>query len=223
MTRSLRLGTIAGLLTAGLVIGVTAPASPPAADAAMVHGAVAARAAFHDAMRELWEDHIVWTRQFIVSAATQNDNLADIGPTTDRLLANQTDIGNALKPYYGDAAGEAVTALLRDHILTAADLIFAAKAGDPAAVATASDRWYANADEIAEALNALNPKHWPLDPMKAHMRDHLDLTLAEAVARLEGRYVDDIAAYDEVHGQILAMADMLSDGIIAQFPAKFAH
>jgi hypothetical protein len=174
-------------------------------------------------MRVLWEDHIVWTRQFIVSAATETGTLADIGPTTDRLLANQTDIGNALKPFYGDAAGDRVTALLRDHILTAAELVFAAKAGDAAAVEAAAAAWYQNADDIATALNGLNPRHWPLAEMKAHMKDHLDLTLKEAVARLQGRFADDIAAYDEIHAQILAMADMLSDGIIAQFPANFTR
>jgi len=59
--------------------------------------------------------------------------------------------------------------------------------------------------------------------LKAHLKDHLDLTLAEAVARLQGRYADDIAAYDQIHLQILGMADMLSDGIVAQFPARFAR
>jgi hypothetical protein len=53
------------------------------------------------------------------------------------------------------------------------------------------------------------------------MREHLDLTLAEAVARLEGDFQADIAAYDEVHGQILEMADMLSAGIVAEFPKVF--
>ena len=221
-TRKRGLGAIVGILTASLVLAFAFTAAP-AVGAHPTHGARAERAAFHDAMRMLWEDHIVWTRQFIVSAATESGNLADIGPTTDRLLANQTDIGNAFKPYYGDEVGDAVTALLREHILTAADLIAAAKAGDTAAVEAASAAWYANADEIATALNGLNPKNWPLDEMKAHMKDHLDLTLGEAVARLQGRYADDIAAYDAVHAQILEMADMLSDGIIAQFPAKFAH
>lgn len=222
MSRKLGIGAIVGALTASLALALAVTATP-AADAHSGNGAGADKAAFHDAMRELWEDHIVWTRQFIVSAATETGTLADIGPTTDRLLANQTDIGDALKPFYGEAAGDQVTALLRDHILTAADLVFAAKAGDAAAVEAASTAWYQNADDIATALNGLNPRNWPLDEMKAHMKDHLDLTLKEAVARLQGRYADDIAAYDEIHAQILGMADMLSDGIVAQFPAKFGR
>lgn len=222
MTRVGRLGTLAGLITAGLLVVLAAP-SAPSADAAVGHGAVGARTAFHDAMRKLWEDHIVWTRQYIVSAATLPGDLADIGPTTDRLLANQVDIGNALKPFYGDAAGAQVTTLLRDHILTAAQLIAAAKSGDASGVNSASAAWYANAHDIAVALHGLNPKHWALADLDAMMKDHLDLTLDEAVARLQGRYADDIVAYDRVHAEILSMADMLSDGIIAQFPNRFAH
>jgi hypothetical protein len=223
MYRKLGLAGIAGTLTASLALAFAVTTTPVTDAHSSGHGAPANQAEFHDAMRKLWEDHVVWTRQFIVSAATESGNLADIGPTTDRLLANQTDIGNTLKPFYGDAAGEQVTALLRDHILTAAELVAAAKAGDADAVNKASAAWYQNADDIATALNGLNPKYWPLDEMKAHMKDHLDLTLDEAVARLQGRYADDIAAYDKVHVQILGMADMLSDGIIAQFPDRFAR
>jgi hypothetical protein len=223
MNRLARLGALGSLLAAAFILVVATASAPAAADAAVAHGAVGARVAFHDAMRKLWEDHIVWTRQYIVSAATLPGDLPDIGPTTDRLLANQADIGNALKPFYGEAAGDAVTALLRDHILTAAELIGAAKAGDAAAVERASTAWYANAHDIAVALHALNPDNWALGDLDKMMKDHLDLTLAEAVARLEGRYADDIAAYDRVHAEILAMADMLSDGIVAQFPSKSSH
>ena len=222
MTRTARLGTLAGLLAAGLILVVALPSTPPAA-AAAGHSATSARAAFHDVMRKLWEDHIVWTRQYIVSAATEPGDLADIGPTTDRLLANQTDIGNALRPFYGAAAGDQVTSLLRDHILTAARLIAAAKVGDSAGIESASADWYANAHDIAVALNGLNPRQWPLVDLETMMKTHLDLTLDEAVARLQAHYADDIAAYDAVHAEILSMADMLSDGIIAQFPSKFAH
>ena len=220
MSRTSGLGVVAASLATVLALAFAVTATPPV-DAHAGHGSAAGKAAFHDAMRKLWEDHIIWTRQFIVSAATESDNLPDVGPTTDRLLANQQDIGDALKPFYGDAVGDQVTALLRDHILTAADLVAAAKADDSTAVEAASTRWYQNADDIATALNGINPKYWPLPEMKAHMKDHLDLTLAEAVARLQGRYGDDIAAYDKIHTQILSMADMLSDGIIKQFPRRF--
>ena len=173
---------------------------------------------FHDAMRKLWEDHITWTRLVIVSIG---NDLPDTPSTVDRLLQNQADIGNAIKPFYGEAAGDQLTALLRDHILIAAEILQAAKSGDTAAQNDAIARWYANADDIAEFLHAANPENWPLDEMKMMMREHLDLTLQEAVAYLNGDYPASVAHYDEVHVQILGMADMLSDGIIAQFPKTF--
>lgn len=180
-------------------------------------GAAATRAAFRAGMRTLWEDHITWTRLFIVSAAA---GLPDLGPTTDRLLRNQQDIGDAIKPFYGDAAGRRLTALLTDHILIAAEILGAAKSGNTAGVETASARWNANADAIAGFLSAANPRNWPAEELRAMMRAHLGLTLAEASARLNGDFAGDVALYDQVKEQILHMADMLSAGIINQFPAK---
>jgi hypothetical protein len=173
---------------------------------------------FHDAMRKLWEDHITWTRLVIVSIS---NDLPDTGPTVQRLLQNQDDIGNAIKPFYGDAAGEQLSALLRDHILIAAEILQAAKSNDTKALNDAVARWYANADDIAVFLSSANPKEWPLEDMKMMMKEHLDLTLQEAVAYLHGDHTASIAAYDQIHLQILGMADMLSDGIIKQFPSKF--
>ena len=175
---------------------------------------------FHDAMRKLWEDHVTWTRLYIVSAAA---GLPDAQPTAQRLLQNQTDIGNAIKPFYCDAAGERLTALLKQHILIAADLVTAAKAGNTSGVQTASAKWNTNADEIADFLSGANPKQWPRATMRSTMRHHLDLTLREAQARLKGDWAADIAAYDAVHLHILGMADVLSAGIIKQFPKKFVQ
>jgi hypothetical protein len=41
------------------------------------------------------------------------------------------------------------------------------------------------------------------------------------VARLQRNWTADVAAYDEIHRQALHMADMLSTGIVAQFPKRF--
>jgi hypothetical protein len=224
-------------LSAGIVIAMLAVVAAVLAivgvrvgsgSAAAANGPVptsASALAFHDSMRKLWEDHITWTRNVIISFEMNEPDptavLPDLDAAVSRLLKNQADIGNAIKPYYGDAAGDQLTDLLRQHILIAADVLTAAKTGDSTALADAQQRWYANAHDIAVFLNSANPDNWPLDAMDQMMKDHLDATTAEAVARLKGDWAGDVSAYDNVHAQALQMADMLSSGIIAQFPAQF--
>jgi hypothetical protein len=174
--------------------------------------------ALRQGMRKLWEDHITWTRVVIISIAA---GTPDLPAASARLLRNQTAIGNAIKPYYGGAAGRGLTSLLRGHILTAVDVLKAAKAGDAQALAAAQARWQANADEIAAFLNKANPRFWRLGPLKAMLRVHLGLTTSEAVARLKGNWSADVRAYDRVHRQALVMADALSSGIVGQFPNRF--
>jgi hypothetical protein len=222
MSQRIKSSLIVLLLTSFILLAGVAGRSPvaptvsasPAADKAEM----SKQAAFQAAMRKLWEDHITWTRVFIISAAA---DLPDKDAVTQRLLQNQADIGNAIKPYYGAAAGDQLTALLRDHILISADVVAAAKANDQAKLADANSRWSANADQIADFLNKANPKNWPDAEMRAMMHDHLKLTTDEAVARLHGDWAGDVKAYDAVQNQILSMADMLSAGIIKQYPEKF--
>jgi len=176
--------------------------------------------AFEQQMRKLWEDHIVWTRLYIISAAAE---LPDLDLTTQRLLRNQNDIGGVIASFYGKEAGDGLAVLLKDHILGAAELLAAAKSGDQVKVDAASTAWYANADAIGEFLGGANPENWPAADLSAQMRMHLDMTLQEAVARLSGDFAGDIAAYDMIHDHILTMADKLSAGIIAQFPERFEY
>jgi hypothetical protein len=182
-----------------------------------MHSASAAATDLRINMRKLWEDHITWTRNVICCLV---DNLPGADQAVKRLLENQDDIGNAIKPIYGDAAGSKLTALLHDHITISADVVKAAKAGDNAALDAANKTWFANADDISSFLSKANP-NWGLQDMKTMMHDHLKLTTDEAVARIKKDYDADVKAYDKVHKEILAMSDMLSDGIIKQFPAKF--
>jgi hypothetical protein len=173
---------------------------------------------FQANMRKLWEEHVTWTRLYIVSAAA---GLPDAQPTAQRLLENQRDIGNAVAEFYGKDAGDKLTSLLRAHILTAADLVTAAKAGDQAKVAAAKTKWYANANEIAAFLHGANPNNWPLATLQSEMKTHLDQTLDEATHQLHHDYPASIKDYDAIEHHILMMADVLSSGIIKQFPKKF--
>jgi hypothetical protein len=192
---------------------------------AHAHGSVAHHAtavspeelALRNDMRKLWEDHVTWTRMAVISLVAGSP---DTKATVARLLRNQTDIGNAIKSFYGRAAGTALTKELRLHILIAADLIAAAKAGDQAKLAAEQARWRANAADIATLLSRANP-HWKRAALVAMLGEHLRLTTQEAVARLQGDWAADVAAYDRIHLHALHMADTLSAGIMAQFPGRF--
>jgi hypothetical protein len=171
----------------------------------------------HDAMRKLWSDHVVWTRLYIIAAAAGD---ASAQTASVRLLKNQEDMGNAIVPYYGAAAGAKLTSLLKQHILIAVDLVKAAKAGDNAKVADADRRWHANANDLATFLSGANP-NWPKATVLSMLNQHLALTTQEATARLKGHWNDDARSFDSIFTQILGMADALSDGIVKQFPGRF--
>jgi len=173
---------------------------------------------FQDAMRRLWSDHVAYTRLFIVDAAAGS---ADKDAHTQRLLQNQTDIGNAVAEFYGRAAGDKLTALLKDHILIAASIVAAAKAGDNAKVTSENKRWHDNATDLAKFLHGANPKQWPEATLQSALFTHLDQTLSEASNQLKGNYAASIKDYDKAMDHMLMVADILSKGIIAQYAAKF--
>jgi hypothetical protein len=214
---------LAGLLAAASMTVVLAISGTNEGHAATAHSHTAAvrggkQLALHDAMRKLWEQHVVWTRLAIVSFAAGNP---DLPMTEARLLRNQVDIGNAIKPYYGRAAGNKLTSLLKEHITGAVALLEVAKAGDQVKLAGAKTAWYANARQIADFLSAANPHNWPRSAVRAMMKTHLDQTLNEAVDQLTGKYAEGIREYDAVEHHILGMADTLSSGIVKQFPGRF--
>ncbi len=210
---------VAGLSAALVLLFSAEHATPANASPITSQPRVSAKAvAFRAAMDKLWEDHITWTRMVIVDFAA---GLPDLKTAETRLLGNQADIGNAIRPFYGAAAGSKLTSLLRTHILKAVPVLEAAKAGNKTKLTHALDAWYANAHQIATFLAKANPHNWPLAMTTTMMKRHLALTTKEAVARLQGNWTADVAAYDQVHAEILKMADMLSTGIIRQFPNRF--
>ena len=168
-------------------------------------------------MRVLWEEHVVWTRMLIISIA---GNLSDTQPVTERLLRNYDDMEEAFLPYYGEEAAKEYGGLVEDHLLIAADLVKAAKAGNSTAVADATMQWYQNADNISIFLNETNPS-WGLNETKAMWYNHLNLTKQEAVARLNKNYTADIDLFDTIRRQAAGMAGDQTQGIVEQFPDKF--
>jgi hypothetical protein len=187
------------------------------------HGTAAALSsgkavAFHDEMRALWEAHGAWTHMVIVSFVSGNP---DLKAEEQVLLQNQVDIGDAVKPYYGAAAGNKLTALLKAHILGAVTVLVAAKSGDKSKLAKAVAAWSANGRQIADFLHAADPKFLSRSAARRMMAVHLQQVIGQAVDELTGKYGAGAKAFGPYIQHILDMADMISGGIIRQFPSRF--
>jgi hypothetical protein len=169
------------------------------------------------ALRKLWSDHVIWTREYIVAAVA---GTPDAGAAAGRLLKNQEDIGAAIVGFYGQAAGDKLTELLKAHIMIAVDLVAAAVSGDQAAFARHDARWTANIEAIAAFLSSANP-NWPAAAVMDLLALHLKLTKDETVARIGADWAADIKAFDDIFTEIMVVADTLNDGLAAQFPDRF--
>jgi hypothetical protein len=135
-------------------------------------------------------------------------------------MKNQEDIGGG---------GEMLWARRLDNSSRAAETAHrdrgrshkAAKAGDKAGQQKADEKWQQNGVEIADFLSKANP-NWPRATLVDMMKTHLATTTDEVAARLTKNWDADVRAFDAVYEHILHMSDALSDGIVKQFPARFA-
>ena len=96
-------------------------------------------------IRQLWGQHVYWTRLFIISTVA---NLNDLEPVTKRLLQNPKDFARLLTSIYGKKAADRFEELFTQRLLIAAELVNAAKSGQISKANATRDNRYKNAFEI---------------------------------------------------------------------------
>ncbi|RBP88428.1 hypothetical protein DFO70_11456 [Cytobacillus firmus] len=173
---------------------------------------------FENEFRRLWMNNVLWTSNYITSATTAGAE--DQKQVLARLLKNQEEIGNSIKPYYGDAAGNKLTELLKEHIVIAGDIVEAAKSGQGAKVNQLNKKWHRNADEIAAFLSGANPNLQNED-VKKLLYTHLELVTDDLTASLVKDWDARIVSIDDGLSHIIIMADAISKAVVKQFPDKF--
>ncbi|WP_343045026.1 glycosyltransferase [Paenibacillus lemnae] len=213
---------LAMLLCGALIVGMTQAVMPVSVHAKMdeikkADGLSPAMVQLKADMQRAWIDHTIWTRSYIVSALS---NLPDQKDVLARLLKNQQDIGDVIKPYYGEAAGSKLTALLKEHILIAGKIVAAAKEGHSSDVKKLEAEWHKNADDIAKFLSGANP-NWDFKELQDMLYTHLQLITEIVLDRIKGDWTADIAATDKNEIHMIHLADILTEGMVKQFPEKF--
>ena len=169
------------------------------------------------AMRKLWVSNAIWMREYIVNTIEGDPSL---DAASKRLAKSQDDIGRAFAPFYGAETGSKVTTLLRQHTSLMREMIEASMAKNTAKRTEADKQWRANADSITALLSTANPTNWPMATIQPVLVGGMNLTIAETNARLKRDYNADVETFDTILAESLKLADMLSGGIIKQFPNK---
>lgn len=167
--------------------------------------------------RLLWMEHVNWTRMTIISIVF---GLPDLQFVQERLLRNATDLGNCLRPFYGDQLADRYTVLIKEHLLLAAGLVTAATNGDTQKAAEAEKQWYRNADDIVMFLSGINP-YLGIEELREMFYMHLALTKLEAVYMIQKDYKSDVEVFDKIEAEALEMSDMIAGAIVKQFPGMF--
>jgi len=167
-------------------------------------------------MRNLWQQHIAWTRTTISSLVF---NLPDASVVTARLEKTGTDMGDSLQPYYGELVAHTYGQLLKEHVSLAGDLVKALVARDIVKAATIERQWHRNADEIAMFLSSISPFIDKEDFRKVFYK-HLSLIKQQILYIINYKFQADVSVFDKMVTEGLEMADMLSGAIRKQFYAQ---
>jgi hypothetical protein len=162
--------------------------------------------------RELWEEHVIWTRFFIVESLEAR---TEHGTAALRLLAHDGEIGAAMAVFFGEEAGAQIARLLSEQAVITSDLVHSLVNDDGAGIQIALAAFSANAHELAAHLASLNAA-WSEQELEAMWRTHHALTARQALARLAADWERDAAAYDAIQEHMRDGSDALSAGIVAQ-------
>jgi hypothetical protein len=166
-----------------------------------------------ETLRKLFTDHAVYTKFYIECASS---DLPDLKVITDRLLDNQKDIGDFIKPIVGNDNGNLVTKLLKEHILAAAGGVAALKSGNQDNIKNAVSKIFKNSEEVSKAISSLNPSGLPYDIVHKHFDEHNQYVIDIAKLHLEKKYSEEIKKYDAYYNHMLSFSDMLNNGLSKQ-------
>ncbi len=200
-------------------VGTMANARADTPAAAAATAAAPAAPKLHAALRGLWQGHVMRTRAYAFAVKAHDAVAAD--NAAKGVVANATDIANAVGGFYGDAAGKQMLQLLAGHWGGVKALTDAGVKHDAAARQHAMDELTKNADAIAAFLSGANP-YLPKDALLGLLAAHAGHHAAQIDAIMTGDTAGEAATWKAMQAHMDTIADALADAIAKQFPAKAA-
>ncbi|MBS0581995.1 MAG: hypothetical protein JSS42_02720 [Proteobacteria bacterium] len=212
----MKLTVISSAVALALVGCAVAPVH--AAEAAQVAAAPAA-VKLHAALRGLWHGHVEHTRAYALAVKAHDAAAAD--KAAKDVVANATQIADAVGGFYGEAAGKQMLQLLAGHWGGVKALTDAEQRGDAAAKQKAMNDLVANGEAIAGFLATANP-YLKRDAVLSLLTAHVGHHAAQVREIMQGDMPAEAKTWSAMQAHMDVIADALADAIARQFPAKAA-
>jgi hypothetical protein len=161
-------------------------------------------------IRKLFTDHAVYTSFVLKSIVDHHD--ADTKVLLPRLLQNQKDIGEQLKPFIGSSKGNKLTKVLTEHIQLAGAVIKDATYNNPQ-LEQDIKKLFNNSDDVAMVLTSINPELLPYEDTQMMFIIHNEFVIDQTLARLSKDYQQEQKLYDAYYNEILLMSDLIADAL----------
>ncbi len=161
-------------------------------------------------MRILWTAHAVYTK-FVINGLV--DGSGDVDVNAARVLQNQKDIGDQLKPIIGEGNGVELTRLLQTHIKLAKTVATDA-VNNSSQLNNDINKFLNNGDEISEFLERLNPKKLPFDAVSEMFLHHNQQVIDMTTLRIKGQHKEEQRLYDAYFNHMMEMSDAITDAVM---------
>lgn len=178
--------------------------------------------------RTLWTKYALGLVNFAVS------DVANL-PTTDsveqRMYKSAMLIGDFFIPYYGIRAGGEITKLLTEIFKNGVDVVDAVKAEKD--IVPYQIKWAEQSLALAELFNRLNPNQYPVSLLNEMFDALTKLWTDNIIARYTNNVILNAESIDSINKLVItgianhvnkgyqSLADVLSRGVIAQYPLLF--
>ena len=178
--------------------------------------------------RTLWTRYSLGMINYSVSYFGKLNATASVERNLSR---NAAAIGDYFIPYYGMTSGTKITSLLAVILINGTKVVQALD--DKKDINAYKNIWEKQIYELATYLHELNPGQYPKDLLIEMFTNLTNFWVEDFVARLAGDFAADSLALDNilkisvtglpnhVNKGYSSLADILSRGIIAQFPVLF--
>lgn len=167
--------------------------------------------------RKMWSDYSRYLREYVLSVANETEDESLI---LEKLIQNQEKIALSLKPYYGNYNSNKLSELLKEQIYITSKILHETKNNNNKDVEQINKLKNENSEKIARFLYGIN-ELWKIDLLEEILNKHLNLVCNQINSRINGQWERDIKAYDDDYDHIIMFSDLISDGIIKEFPNKF--